>query len=125
LPPVVDHRYLEPVLGPQQGVRIAALPRQKEGPELGKVVLLHVLPDRILSLDRSKRGRGGEQRSYLMLRGDAPETAWVGPADPLSLVEGGGAAGQERGVVDVRMADHPADVGSCPKDFPRPPSVDS
>src|SRR5947207_706876 len=55
-----------------------------------------------------------------MLRDDAPEGAGVRRADRLALVEDAGAAGEQRRVDDVRVADHPADIGGRPEHFSRP-----
>ena len=49
----------------------------------------------------------------------SPESTGVGCADRLSLVHDRGAAQQQRGVNDVGMADHPADIERGPKHLVR------
>ena len=75
---------------------------------------------RVLALDGAEGGRGGEQGGDAMLGDDPPEGAGIGGADGLALVEHAGGAGEQRGIDDIAVADHPADVGGGPEDFARP-----
>ena len=72
---------------------------------------------RVLFLDRTERGRRCEHGGTAVLGDHAPERAGVGRADRLALVEDRGAAVKQRRVDDVRMADHPADIGRRPIHF--------
>ena len=62
LPPVVDHRHAELLLGPAQRLRIAALAREEERPESREVVVGDQLAVGILLPDRAERRRRGEER---------------------------------------------------------------
>ena len=79
----------------------------------------HQRAGRVLLLDRADGGRRGEQRGHAVLRDHPPERAGVRGADRLALVEHGGAPGQQRGVDDVGVADHPADVARGPPHLAR------
>ena len=124
LPPVIDHRHPEFLLGPVHGVGVTALTGQKQRIEAREVVAADERSARILPLDGAKRGRRREQGVDPMLRDDAPEGAGVRSADRLAFVEDAGAAGEQRRVDDVRVADHPADVGGRPEHISRPHAVD-
>jgi len=59
-----------------------------------------------------------------MLLDDPPEGAGIGRADRLALIHDRGAADQQRGVDDVGMANHPADIGGGPEYLVRLDPVD-
>ena len=79
---------------------------------------------RVFFLDGAERGRRGEHRGAVMFGDHPPEGAGVGRADRLALVEDRGAAVKQRRVDDVRMADHPADVGRRPVHLARLDAVE-
>ena len=56
---------------------------------------------------------------HAVLGDDPPERAGVGRADRLALVQDRGAAGEQRRVDDVGVADDPADVGGGPEHLAR------
>ncbi len=114
LPPVVDHRHAEHPLRPGDRVRIGPLARQKQGVHRRDVVILEERGLRVLLAHGAKGRRRGEEGRDLVLLDHPPEGAGVRRADRLALVEHAGAAVQQRRINDVGMADHPADVGSCP-----------
>ena len=114
LPPVIDHRLLQELLGPFDGRRIGALAGEEQRAEVRQVVLREQLAVRVFLLDGAERGRRGEHRGALVLGDDAPERARVRRADRLALVEDRGAAVEQRRVDDVGVPDHPADVGGRP-----------
>ena len=117
LPPVVDDRALEDVLGPGEGVGVAALAGQEQGAVAGHVVLLEELGLGVDALDGAQGGGGGEHDRNPVLADHAPEGAGVGGADGLAFVDDGGAAVEQGGVDDVGVAHHPADVGGGPEDL--------
>ena len=82
-------------------------------------------PLRVLLLDGAERGRGREERIDPVLGAHAPERPGVGRAHRLALVEDGGAALEERGVDDVGVPDHPADVRGRPVHLAGPDAVDA
>ena len=114
LPPVIDHRLFQMLLGPLHGRRVGAFAGKKQRTEAREIVAADVLSRRVFLLDRAERGRRGEQRHRLVLGDDAPERARVRRADRLALVEDRGAAAEQRRIDDVGVADHPADVGGAP-----------
>ena len=124
LPPVVDHRHAEPLLGPAHRVRVGALAGEEQAAQAGEIVARDQPAVRVLLLDGAQRRRRGEQRGHPVLGDHAPEGAGVGRADRLALVEHGGAAVDERRVDDVGVADHPADVGGRPEHLARLNAVD-
>ena len=79
---------------------------------------------RVFLLDGAERGRRGEQRldtCSATTRQNAPAS---GVPDRLALVQHGGAPGQQRGVHDIGMPDHPAHVGGGPEHVARAHVVD-
>ena len=117
LPPMVDDRHAEMALRPFDGFGVGALAGQEQGAELRQIVFRDEFAARVFLLDGAEGGRRGEQRCDAMLGNDAPESAGVGRADRLALEQDRGAAGEQRRVDDVGMADHPADIGSGPEHF--------
>ena len=124
LPPVVDHRAVQNVLGPFQRVRIAALARQEQRPEMREVASFEQFRFGIVPADGPEGGRRGEQRGDLVLLDDAPIDAGVRRADRLALEQDGRVAGQQRRIDDVGMADDPADIGRGPEDLARLDAID-
>ena len=121
---MVDHRFLQQVLRPGEGVGIGALAGEEQRTESLEVVLREEFPLRVLLLDRAKRGRRREHRDALVLGDHAPERAGVGRAHGLPFVKDRGAAVEQRRVDDVAVADHPADVGGGPVHLPRLDAVE-
>ncbi len=119
LPPVVDHRHAEQVTRPAVGLRVQPLAGEEEQAQGAHVVRGKVFALRIFLADRTQRGRRGEHAGHAMLGGYAPEGSGVRCADRLALVEHGGRPGQQRRVDDVRVPDHPSDVGRRPERLPR------
>ncbi len=124
LPPVVDHRHPELVLGPVQGVGVTALSGQEQRLELREVVLADVGTVRVLPLDGAERGGGGEQGGDAVLGDHPPERSRVRGTYRLALVEDGGVAVEQRSVDDVGVADHPSHVGGGPVHLSRLRVVD-
>jgi hypothetical protein len=116
---VIDHRHLEQLLGPDHRVGIGALAGQEERAKFRQVVGGDQLSLRVFLLDGAKRGRSGEQSRHAVLGDHPPEGAGIGRADRLALVQDRGAAVQERGVHDVAVPHHPADIGRRPKGLAR------
>ena len=73
------------------------------------------LAGRVFLLDGAEGGGRHEQALHAMLRDDAPERAGIRGAHGLAFIQHAGAAGDERGVHDVGMAHHPADVRGGPE----------
>ena len=73
------------------------------------------LASRVFLLDGAEGGGRDEQAFHAMLGDDAPERAGIRGAHGLAFVQHAGAAGDERGVHDVGMAHHPADVRGGPE----------
>ena len=114
LPPVIDHRHAEHLLGPGDRVGVGPLAGQEQGVHRGDVVVLEQRGLRVLLAHGAEGGRRGEEGGDLVVLDHPPEGAGVRRADRLAFVEHGGAAVQQRRVDDVGMADHPADVGGGP-----------
>ena len=115
LPPMIYHRHLQVLLGPEQGIRIGALSGQEQRAQMRKVVVADVEAARILLFDRTQRRRRGKEARNFVLACDAPKCASVGRSDGLAFVEDGRIAGQERPIDDIGMSDDPADVGCGPE----------
>ena len=111
LPPIVDDRDAQLLLGPGNGRRVGAFAGEEESAELPEIASSDQAAVGVFALDRTEGGRRGEENPFAMLL-DAysPESTGVGCADRLSLVHDCGAAEQQRGVDDVGMTDHPADI---------------
>lgn len=96
---------------------------QSDDPAFAGEMRQVVLPDEgavgVLPLDGAEGRRRGEQGRHLVLFDDAPERAGIGRADGLALEQYARAAGQQRRVDDVGMADHPADIGCGPEHLAR------
>ena len=60
-----------------------------------------------------------------MLGDEAPERAGIGRADGLALVQDRRAAGEQRRIDDVAVADHPTDVGRRPERVARAHAVNA
>ncbi len=113
------------LLRPLDGVGIGALAGQEQGAEFRQVVFGDELAVRVFLLDGAEGGRRGEQGRDLVLGDHPPEGAGIGRADRLALVEDRGAAGEQRRVDDIGMADDPADIGGGPIHLARLDAVDS
>ena len=124
LPPVIDHGFGEQVGSPDGGGGIAALAGEEQGFKFGEVVGAEEFSVRVLLLDGSHGGGGGEQHLHLVLGADAPEGAGVGSAYGFALVHHAGAAAEQGGVDDVAVADDPAYVGGGPVDVAGLDAVD-
>jgi hypothetical protein len=111
---VIDHRHVEHFFRPLDGRRVGALAGQKQGAEFRQVVLPDEVALGVFLPDGAEGSGRGEQRHHFVLRDQAPEGAGIGRADRLALVEDGGATVKQRRVHNIRMADHPADVGARP-----------
>src|SRR6516164_8265574 len=95
LPPMVDDRDAQLLLGPGDGRRVGALAGQEQRPELLEIAS----PDQIaVPLDRTEGGRCRKEDPNAMLLDDPPEGAGIGRADRLALIHDRGAADQQRGV---------------------------
>ena len=117
LPPMVDHRHLQLLLGPFHRRRIGALAGQKQRAEFRQIVLPDEFAVGVFLLDGAERGRRGEERHRLVLGDHPPERAGIRRADRLALIHDRGRAMKQRPVDDVAVADHPADVGAAPPDL--------
>ncbi len=111
---MVDHRLVEHLFRPFDGVRIGALAGEEQRVHRADVVLLEQRRLRVLLAHGAERGRRGEEGADLVFLDHPPERAGVRRADRLAFVEDGRAAVQQRRVDDVGMADDPADVGGGP-----------
>ncbi len=118
LPPVIDDRHAELLLGPREGIGIGALAGKKKRAETTEVVLADELSLRVFLLDGAERGRRGEHRRYLVLGDDPPEGAGIGRAHGLAFVENGRVAVEQRRINDIGVADDPTHVGSSPIHLP-------
>ena len=124
LPPVVDHRAVQPVIGPVVGLRVESLAGQEKPAQALDVVLGQLDQVRVYPADGTD-GRGRrEQDRHLVVRNDAPERPGIGGAHRFALVDHRGGADQQRGVDDVGVPDHPADVGGRPEHVPGQHAVD-
>src|SRR3546814_21043379 len=85
--------------------------------------MLQQLAARIFLLDRAECRWRGEETLDLVLRDDAPECAGIGRADRLAFVEDRRAAGEQRAIDDVRMADDPAAVRRRPEHVAHAPAL--
>ena len=112
---MVDDRHLQLLLGPGDGRRVGALAGEEERAEPAQIVGADEDAVGVLALDRAERGRRGEEDPHVVLVDDPPERPGIGGADRLALVHDRGAAIDQRGVDDVGMADHPADIGGGPE----------
>jgi hypothetical protein len=121
---VVHHGDAQLFGGPDGGGRIAALAGEIQRLQLREIMLGAQLALGVLLLDGAQGGGGGEQHAHLVLGTDAPEGAGIGRADRLALVHDAGAAGEQRGVDDVGMADDPADIAGRPVHVPGLDTVD-
>ena len=119
LPPVVDHRHAEQRRGPVVRVGVEAL----AGEEQVRSAEIVRPPSSAASGSSFLIARNAvgavNSASHPVLRDHAPERARIGRPDRLALVEHRRAAGQQRRVDDVGVADHPADVGGRPEDLAR------
>ena len=112
------------VLGPFDGVGIGPLAGEVQGLEAGHVVGRAERAAGVFLLDRAERGGRGEQRLDAVLGDHPPVDAGVGRADRLALEQDAGRSVQQRGVDDVGVPHHPADVGGGPEHLARPCVVD-
>ena len=115
LPPVIDHRHAQNLLGPRDRVRVGALARQEQSAQRRDVVVFDELGLRVLLAHGAQAGRRGEERGDLIVLDHPPISAGVRRPDRFALVKDAGAALQQRPIDDVGMADDPADVGAGPK----------
>ncbi|MEY9610320.1 hypothetical protein ABIF21_003194 [Bradyrhizobium elkanii] len=67
LPPVVDDRHLQLLLGPLHRRRIGALAGEEQGAEAREIVIPDELALGVFLLDRAERGRRGEEGDRLVL----------------------------------------------------------
>jgi hypothetical protein len=72
---MVDHRFLQQILRPDEGVGIGALASEEERTEFLKVVLREEFSSGVLLLDRAERGWSSEHRDASVLGDHAPERA--------------------------------------------------
>ena len=121
---MIDHRNLQQVLRPFDGVGIGALAGEEQRAEFRQIVFADELAFRVFLLDRAEGGRRGEQRDRAVLGDHAPERAGIRRADRLALVKDRGAAVKQRRIDDVGMPDHPADIGRAPIHFARLDAVE-
>ena len=121
---MVDHRAVQDLFGPLQRIRVAALTREEEGPEMRQVTALEQLRLGVVTPDGPERGRRGEQRSDLVLLDDAPIDAGIRRADRLALEQDSRVAGKQRRIDDVGVADDPANVGGGPEHLARLHAID-
>ncbi len=59
-----------------------------------------------------------------MLRNDPPECTGIRCTDRFSFIEDGCTSVKQGSVYNIRMPDHPADIGCCPVDFTGTDSID-
>ena len=114
----------EPVGRPLPRVGVQPLPGEEQGAQGGEVVGGGLRAGGVLLLDRPVCGRRGEHRDGAVLGDHPEERPGVGGAHRLALVEDGGAAGEQRRVDDVGVADDPADVAGREPRLPRVDAVD-
>ena len=67
LPPMVDDRHPQHLLGPGDGRRVGALAGQEQRAELRQVMGADQLALRVLALDRAERSRRREKHAHLVL----------------------------------------------------------
>ncbi len=114
LPPVVDDRDAEVVFGPVQGVRIEPFAGQKEGFEVGQVVIFHQFRFGIFAFD-GPEGRGGGKHGFDLVLGDhPPEYAGIRRAHRFAFEQNGGAAFEQGAVDNVGVPHNPADIRGRP-----------
>ncbi len=85
LPPVIDHRHAELLLGPLDRIGVGAFARQEQRLEAGEVVLLDQLAFGIVPADGAEGRRRGEHRLDVVILDDPPEDARVRRADGLAF----------------------------------------
>src|SRR6516162_11574652 len=86
LPPMVDDRDAQLLLGPGNGRRVGAFTGKKQGAELAEIASLDRTALGIFALDRTECGRSGKEDPHAMLLDNPPEGAGIGRADRLALV---------------------------------------
>ena len=101
LPPMVDDRDTEMLLGPGDGRRVGPLAGEEQRPEVPQIAVADQLTVGVFALDRAEGGRRGEEHPHMMLLDDAPEGAGIGRADRLSFVHDGRATQEQRRIDDV------------------------
>ena len=117
LPPVIDHRNLQAVLGPFERIRIRSFACQKQGLEFRQVIVLHQLCLGVFALNRPEGSGGGEHNLDLVIGYHPPECARIRRAHRFALKNYGGATLEQRSVDNIGMPDHPADIGCRPVDI--------
>src|SRR5215467_3680085 len=98
-------------------VRIETFARKKQRAELSEMILSKQFATWVLTLDRSKHGRGGEEARDIVFGNNSPECACVGRPDRFPFEQHGRATVDQRSVYRIRMSDGPTDVRSGPEDF--------
>src|SRR6516165_10244950 len=101
LPPMVDDRDAQLLLGPGNGRRVGALAGEKQRAELPEIASPNQAAVGVFALDRTEGGWCRKEHPHAVLLNDSPESAGVGCTDRLSLVHDRGAAQQQRGVNDI------------------------
>ena len=124
LPPVINDRNAKLVLRPQNGVGVGPLAGKKQMPQARGVVPRKKFRVRVGPFDGAESGRRGEENLHFVFGNHPPEHPGIRGADGLSLEQDGGAAGDQRRIDDVGMADHPADVRGGPVHIARVRVVD-
>ncbi len=77
---MVDHRYIQCLFRPVQGVGIEPFPGQKKGFELRQIVLFHQIGLGVLPFDGAKGRRGRKHAFDLVVGNNPPEHACIGCA---------------------------------------------
>ena len=96
------------VVGDRVGV--SALPGHEQRTQRRQIVLTRQRRRWIFLAHGSERGGGGEHGRDPMSLDESPVIGSVGRANGLSFVEHRRAAAEQRGVDDVGMAHHPAQI---------------
>ena len=114
---MINHRDLQLVFRPLDGVRVCALACQKQRTQTADVIAFQQLTLWIFFLDDAKCGGCVKKRLHLMLFNDPPENPGIRRAHRLALKHHGRVAIQQRPINNIGMPYDPADIGSRPVHF--------
>ena len=116
---MVDHRHIQLVLRPDDGVWVCALARKEQIFQRRGVIFGQQFSLRVCPLDRPERCRRGEQHLDLVILDHPPENPGIRGANRLALEQHSGTAHNQWRIDDIGMADNPAYVRCRPVNLAR------
>src|SRR6185369_14733186 len=87
LPPVIDDRHTELLLGPREGVGIATLTSEEQRAEVFQIVLSQVFTSMIFAFDSPESSGRGKERAHIVLRDHTPKRTGIRRADGFAFVK--------------------------------------